>query len=107
MAQKLKFRRGDQVIVRTGKDKGKQGEILKMLPAEQRAVVRGVNVVQRHQRQTATQEGGIIAREAPIHVSNLAHVDPKTGEPTRVGYRILEDGRKVRFAKRSGEMIDV
>lgn len=107
MAQKLKFRRGDQVVVRTGKDKGKQGEIVKMLPREQRAVVRGVNVVQRHQRQTATQEGGIITREAPIHISNLAHVDPKTGEPTRVGVKILEDGRKVRFAKRSGEMIDV
>ncbi len=107
MAQKLKFRRGDQVIVRTGKDRGKKGEILKMLPKQDRAVVRGVNVVQRHQRQSATQEGGIIAREAPIHISNLAHVDPKTGEPTRVGVKILEDGRKVRFAKRSGEMIDV
>ena len=106
MAQKLKFRRGDQVIVRTGKDKGKQGEILKMLPKQERAVVRGVNVVQRHQRQAANQEGGIIAKEAPIHLSNLAHVDPKTGEATRVGFKILEDGRKVRFAKRSGEVLD-
>jgi large subunit ribosomal protein L24 len=107
MAQKFCFRRGDQVIVRTGRDKGKKGEIVKMLPKQERAVVRGVNMVQRHQRQTAAQEGGIIAKEAPIHISNLAHVDPKTGEATRVGVKVLEDGRKVRFAKKSGEMIDV
>ena len=107
MAQKLSFRRGDEVIVRTGKDKGKKGEILKMLPKEERAVVRGVNVVQRHQRQTAAQEGGIIAREAPIHVSNLAHVDPKTSKATRVGYKVLDGGRKVRVARKSGETIDL
>jgi len=102
----LKLRKGDHVIVLTGRDKGKRGEILKMLPKENRAIVQGVNQVRRHQRQTAQREGGIIVKEAPINVSNLAIEDPKDGSPTRVGFRILDDGRKVRFAKGSGEVID-
>lgn len=102
----LKIKKGDHVVVLTGKDKGKRGEVLKVLPAENRAVVQGVAQVRRHQRQTASQEGGIITKEAPIHISNLALEDPKDGEPTRVGYKFLKDGRKVRFAKRSGEVID-
>jgi large subunit ribosomal protein L24 len=101
----LKIKKGDNVIVLTGRDKGKQGEVIRMLPKENRAVVRGVNVVRRHQRQTATQNGGIVSKEAPIQLSNLALEDPKDGKPTRVGFRFLEDGRKVRFAKRSGEII--
>jgi large subunit ribosomal protein L24 len=86
-------------------DKGKHGEVVEVRPKESRAVVRGVNVVRRHQRQTASQEGGIISKEAALHVSNLALEDPKDGKPTRVGFRMLEDGKKVRFAKRSGEII--
>ena len=104
---KLKIRKGDHVVVITGKDKGKKGEVLKVMPAENRVIVKGVAVVRRHQRQTATQEGGIISKEGPIHVSNIALEDPKDGSPTRVGYKFLKDGRKVRFAKRSGEIIDV
>jgi large subunit ribosomal protein L24 len=103
---KLKIKKGDKVVVIAGRDKGKQGEVLKVLPAENRAVVHGVNVVRRHQKQTAKAEGGIIAKEAPIHVSNLAIEDPENGKPSRVGYKILDDGRKVRIAKRSGEVID-
>jgi large subunit ribosomal protein L24 len=103
---KVKIRKGDHVVVITGKDKGKHGEVLKMLPAENRAIVRGVAMVRRHQRRTASQEGGIINKEAPIHISNLAVEDPKDGKPTRVGYKFLKDGRKVRFARRSGEVID-
>lgn len=103
---KLKIKKGDRVVVLAGKDKGKQGEVLKMLPKEQCAIVTGVNMIKRHQRQTAAQEGGIISKEAPIHISNLAVEDPKDGKPTRVGYKTLDDGRKVRFAKRSGEVID-
>ena len=102
----LKIKKGDHVVVITGKDKGKKGEVLKVLPEENRAIVRGVAVVRRHQRQTAAQEGGIISKEAPIHVSNLALEDPKDRKPTRVGYKFLKDGRKVRFARRSGEVID-
>ncbi|MGB2933369.1 MAG: 50S ribosomal protein L24 [Methyloceanibacter sp.] len=104
---KLKIRKGDHVVVLTGKDKGKHGEVLKMLPADNRAIVKGVAMIRRHQKQTAAQEGGIIFKEAAIHVSNLALEDPKDGKPTRVGYKFLKDGRKVRFAKRSGEVIDV
>ncbi|HEY8264108.1 MAG TPA: 50S ribosomal protein L24 [Methyloceanibacter sp.] len=104
---KFKIKKGDHVVVITGKDKGKKGEVLKMLPDENRAVVSGVAMVRRHQKQTAAQEGGIIAKEAPIHISNLALEDPKDGKPTRVGHKFLKDGRKVRFAKRSGEVIDV
>src|SRR5665648_91905 len=103
---KLKIKKGDHVVVLTGKDKGKHGEVLKMLPAENRAIVKGVSMVRRHQRQSASQEGGIITKEAPVHVSNIALEDPKDGKPTRVGYKFLMDGRKVRFARRSGEVID-
>jgi large subunit ribosomal protein L24 len=103
---KLKIKKGDHVVVVTGKDKGKHGEVLKVMPEENRAIVKGVAMIRRHQRQTATQDGGIISKEAAIHVSNLALEDPKDGKPTRVGYKFLKDGRKVRFAKRSGEVID-
>ena len=103
---KLKIRRGDHVVVITGKDKGKKGEVLKVLPSENRAIVKGVAMVRRHQRQTTTQDGGIISKEAAIHISNLALEDPKDGKPTRVGFKFLKDGRKVRFARRSGEVID-
>jgi len=101
-----KLRKGDRVIVLSGRDKGKRGEILKMMPKEDKAIVQGVNQVKRHHRQTAQQEGGITVKEAAVQVSNLALEDPKDGSPTRVGFRILDDGRKVRFAKRSGEIID-
>ncbi len=104
MAAKIK--KGDKVVVLTGRDKGRAGEVLKVLPREERALVRGVNVVKRHQRQTMQQEGGIISKEASLHLSNLAVADPRDGQPTRVGFRILDDGRKVRFAKRSGDLID-
>jgi large subunit ribosomal protein L24 len=102
----FKIKKGDHVIVRTGRDKGKHGEVIEVRPKEMRALVRGVNMVRRHQRQTANQEGGIVSKEAPIHLSNLAFADPKDGKPTRVGFKVLDDGRKVRFAKRSGDLID-
>jgi large subunit ribosomal protein L24 len=102
-----KIRKGDRVIVTTGRDKGKKGEVLKVFPKEARALVSGINMIKRHQRQTQRVQGGIINKEAPVHLSNVAHVDPKTGEATRVGFKILGDGRKVRFAKKSGEVIDV
>jgi large subunit ribosomal protein L24 len=104
MAAKIK--KGDKVVVLAGRDKGKTGEVLQVMPKEERALVRGVNLVKRHQRQTASQEGGIISKEAPLHLSNLAYADPKDGKPTRVGFKTLDDGRKVRIAKRSGELID-
>jgi len=103
---KLKIKKGDHVVVLTGKDKGKHGEVLKVMPDENRAIVKGVAMIRRHQRQTATQDGGIISKEAAIHMSNLAIEDPKDGKPTRVGFKFLKDGRKVRVAKRSGEVID-
>jgi len=103
---KLKIKKGDSVLVLAGRDKGKRGDILKVMPAENRVVVQGVNVARKHQKQTANQEGGIISKEAPIHVSNVAIEDPKDGTPTRIGYKFSEDGRKVRYAKRSGELID-
>ncbi len=104
MAAKIK--KGDKVVVLTGRDAGKSGEVVQVMPKETRAIVRGVNLVKRHQKQTATQEGGIISKEAPIHLSNIAVADPKDGKPTRVGFKVLDDGRKVRFAKRSGDLID-
>lgn len=103
---KVKIRKGDYVVLLTGKDKGKGGEVLKVMPKENRALVQGVNMIKRHQRQTPQQDGGIITREAPVHISNLALEDPKDGKPTRIGFKTLKDGRKVRFAKRSGEVID-
>jgi large subunit ribosomal protein L24 len=104
MAAKIK--KGDKVVVLTGRDKGRTGEVFQVMPKEERALVRGVNLVKRHQRQTMNQEGGIIQKEAPIQLSNLALADPKDGKPTRVGFKVLDDGRKVRFAKRSGDLID-
>jgi len=107
MAAKIK--KGDKVIVLTGRDKGRSGEVIEVRPDEGRALVRGVNMVKRHQRQTANQEGGIISKEGPIHLSNLALADPKDGKPTRVGFKFVGEGRdrkKVRFAKRSGVEID-
>ncbi len=103
MAAKIK--KGDKVVVLTGRDKGRTGEVIEVRPAENRALVRGVHMVKRHQRQTATQEGGIISKEAPIHLSNIALADPKDGKPTRVGFKMVGD-KKVRFAKRSGVEID-
>ena len=103
MASKLK--KGDHVIVLTGRDKGKHGEVIEVRPKENRALVRGINVVRRHQKQTPSQEGGIVSKEAAIQISNLALEDPKDGKPTRVGFKFLDDGKKVRFAKRSGEII--
>jgi large subunit ribosomal protein L24 len=104
MAAKIK--KGDKVVVLTGRDKGTTGEVVQVMPKEERALVRGVNLVKRHQRQTASQEGGIISKEASVHLSNIAVADPKDGKPTRVGFKTLDDGRKVRFAKRSGDLID-
>ena len=106
MTAKLKIRKGDRVIVTTGKDKGKTGDVLKILTKQGRAIVQNVNMIKRHQRPTQTSGGGIVEKEAAIHISNLAHIDPKDDKPTRIGYRTLEGGRKVRFAIRSGEVID-
>jgi large subunit ribosomal protein L24 len=102
-----KIRKGDKVVVISGSDKGKKGEVIKLFPKEERALVRGVNVVKRHQRQTQRQQGGIVSKEASVHLSNLAHVDPKSGGATRIGYKTLNDGKRVRVAKKSGEVIDV
>jgi large subunit ribosomal protein L24 len=101
------IRKGDNVVVISGSDKGKKGSVLKVFPKENRALVQGVNMVKRHQRQTQTQAGGIVSKESSIHISNLAHVDPKSGGATRIGFKTLGDGRKVRVAKKSGEVIDV
>jgi large subunit ribosomal protein L24 len=105
MATKLKVKKGDKVVVITGRDKGKRGEILEVLRAENRVVVQGINMAQRHQKQTMRQEGGIHQKELPIHVSNVALIDPKTDKPTRVGYK-MDGERKVRVARRSGEALD-
>lgn len=107
MAKKFKLKKGDKVVVLSGKDKGKSGEILRVDRAANRAVVEGQNMIRRHTKASQTNPGGIIDREASIHMSNLAIADPKDDAPTRVGYKFLADGRKVRFAKRSGEVIDV
>ncbi len=101
-----KIRKGDNVVVLAGKDKGRTGEVVKVMPKDGRAVVSGINMIKRHQRQSASQEAGIIAKEAPIQLSNLAVADPKDGKPTRVGFKFLDDGTKVRVAKRSGEQIN-
>ncbi len=100
-----KIRKGDKVVVLAGKDKGRTGEVIQVMPKEDTAVVRGVNLVKRHQKQTQTQEAGIITKEAPINLSNLGVADPKDGKPTRVGF-LVKDGKKVRIAKRSGVTID-
>ena len=104
MAAKIK--KGDTVVVLTGRDKGKSGEVIQMLPADNKALVRGINMVRRHQKQTQTQEAGIVAKEAPIHLSNVALADPKDGKATRVGFKVQDDGTKLRVAKRSGDLID-
>ncbi|MBX3570567.1 MAG: 50S ribosomal protein L24 [Rhizobiaceae bacterium] len=101
-----KIRKGDKVVVLTGKDKGRSGEVLSVSPKEDTAIVRGINIVVRHQRQSQSQEGGLVRKEAPIHLSNIALADPKDGKPTRVGFQVGTDGKKVRVAKRSGEVIN-
>ena len=103
---KLKIKKGDNVVVISGRDKGKSGEVLRVYPAEARAVVQGVHIARRHTKPRMGDPGGIVEKELTIHVSNLSHVDPQSGKPTRVGYKFLDDGRKVRFARRSGEMLD-
>jgi large subunit ribosomal protein L24 len=101
-----KIKKGDKVIVRTGKDKGKTGEVLRVMPTEQRLVVAGINLVKRHEKPSMRSTGGISTKESAIHVSNVALVDPKDGKPTRVGFTVLKDGKKVRVAKRSGETLN-
>ena len=106
MAQKFRIKKGDMVCVIAGKDKGKSGQVVRMLREANRVLVQGVNMVKKHQKQTMTAEGGVIEKEASLHISNVAHLDPKSKKPTRVGYKTLADGRKVRVAKRSGETIE-
>jgi len=101
-----RIRKGDQVAVLAGRDKGKRGEVLRVIPSDSRVVVQGVNVVKRHRKPTQMSAGGIEEIEAPIHVSNVAHIDPDSDKPTRVGFKALEDGKKVRFSKRSGDVLD-
>ena len=101
-----KIRKGDKVIVLAGRDKGRTGEVISVNPTASRALVRGVNMVKRHQRHTPQQDGGIISKEATIHLSNIAIADPKDGKPTRVGFKTMNDGRKIRVARRSGVEID-
>lgn len=103
---KMKVKKGDKVVVITGKDKGKTGEVIRSMPKDNKLLVRGVNVVKRHTRPSQTSAGGIVEKEAPIDVSNVALIDPKDNKPTRVGFKIMEDGRKVRVAKKSGTVID-
>ena len=106
MANKMRMKKGDQVMVITGRDKGKIGEVLRLFPKDNRALVQGVNMIKRHTRPTQASAGGIIEKEASIEVSNLSQIDPKDNKPTRTGVKVLNDGRKVRFSKRSGEVID-
>ena len=106
MAVKFRVKKGDEVVVLTGKDRGKTGEVLRVMRSQSRLVVQGVNMVKRHTRPSPQNPGGILEKEATLHVSNVAHIDPDDRKPTRVGYKWLEDGRKVRYAKRSGEIID-
>jgi len=103
---KLKIKKGDNVVVVSGRDKGRTGEVLRVLPAEQRVVVQGVHVAKRHTKPRMGEPGGIVEKELALHISNVAHVDPASGKPTRIGYKLLGDGRKVRIARRSGEVID-
>jgi large subunit ribosomal protein L24 len=103
---KLKIKKGDNVIVISGRDKGRTGEVLRVFPAQGRVIVQGVHIARRHTRPRMGEPGGIVEKELALHISNIAHVDPASGKPTRVGYKILGDGRKVRFARRSGEVID-
>ena len=105
MAQKFKIKKGDQVVVTTGRDKGRRGEVMQVLREENRVLVQGCNMVKRHTRPTQTNPGGIINKEAPLHVSNVAHIDPDSGSATRVGYEV-KDGKKIRIARRSGKALD-
>jgi large subunit ribosomal protein L24 len=105
MPNKLKIKKGDNVVVITGRDKGKRGAVLRVFPDDNRVIVQGVHVARRHTRQRLGEPGGIVDKELTIHVSNVAHVDPQSRKPTRVGYRVLDGGRKVRVARRSGEVI--
>lgn len=107
MAEKFAVKKGDKVVVLTGKDKGRSGEVLSVLRKDRRVLVSGINMVKRHTKQSQADQGGIVEKEAAIHISNIALQDPKDGKATRVGYKTLDDGRKVRFAKRSGEVIDI
>lgn len=106
MSQQFRIKKGDLVCAISGRDKGKSGSVLKVLRQENRVLVQGINLVKKHQKQTYNQEGGIIQKEAPIHISNLAHVDPASKKPTRVGIKFLKDGEKIRYAKKSGETIE-
>jgi large subunit ribosomal protein L24 len=107
MADKFKIKKGDKVVVITGRDKGKQGEVLRVLREDDRVLVQGVNMVKRHTAPSQTTPGGIVEKEASLHISNVAHIDPKSNKATRVGYKVDKDGRKTRIAKRSGETIDL
>ncbi|WP_341756205.1 MULTISPECIES: 50S ribosomal protein L24 [unclassified Candidatus Tisiphia] len=102
---KLKIKKGDEVIVITGKNKGKRGKVLKVFPEQNRAIVSGVNIARKHVKPSKTSEGGIVSKELSIDISNVAHIDPKTGNPTKIAFKFLEDGSKVRVAKKSGEII--
>jgi large subunit ribosomal protein L24 len=106
MSAKMKIRKGDQVVVIAGRDRGKKGEVVRVLPSENRVVVQGVNMIKRHTRSSRTEQGGIVEREAAIHASNVALLDPKSGNATKIGFKTLDDGSKVRFARASGEVID-
>ena len=106
MTTKLKIKKGDNVVVISGRDKGRTGEVLRVFPTDQRVLVQGVNIARRHTKPRMGEPGGIVEKELALHISNVAHVDPASGKPTRVGYKLLNDGRKVRFARRSGEVID-
>ena len=103
---KMKIKKGDTVVVISGRDKGKSGEVLRVLPADRRLIVQGIHVARRHTKPRMGDPGGIVDKELTIDVSNVAHIDPQSGKPTRVGYKTLDDGRKVRFARRSGEVLD-
>jgi large subunit ribosomal protein L24 len=103
---KLKIKKGDNVMVISGRDKGRTGEVLRVFPTEGRVIVQGVNIAKRHTKPRMREPGGILEKELALHISNVAHVDPASGKPTRIGYKILSDGRKVRVARRSGEVID-
>ncbi|MCF8468456.1 MAG: 50S ribosomal protein L24 [Sneathiella sp.] len=107
MAEKFSVKKGDKVVVLAGKDKGRKGEVVRVIREDRRAIVSGVNMVKRHTKQSQTEQGGIVEKEASIDLSNIALQDPKDGKATRVGYKFLDDGRKVRFSKRSGEVIDI
>ena len=102
----MKLKKGDKVVITTGKDKGKTGEITTVLPKENKVIVAGINMAKRHTKPTQESAGGIVSKEMPIHVSNVAYVDPKDGKATRIGYKLEKGGRKVRVAKRSGEVVD-